>query len=276
MNICVVIPVYRVNLSHFEEISLAQAVKILGNYSLIIIKPNNLDVSPILKKYPSLQVENFDDSYFKSTLTYNRLMLSEEFYKRFIAFEYMLIYQLDAFVFKDELAEWCQQGYDYIGAPWRIEIDFDSYWKECIWQLKRKIAIWLDLKEERYGKYGPKEIILKRAVGNGGFSLRKISKFLSLIPGNQSKINEYLQKASEHPAYNEDMFWSIEINRYFSKISIPNWKIALKFAVEHLPEKAIRLNGGLPFGCHAWDIYDTDFWKKEIEKFGYRFETEKQ
>ncbi len=271
MNVCVVIPVYRANLSHLEEISLAQVVKILGNYSLIIIKPDTLDLTQILNQYPLLKVENFKDSYFQSTLTYNRLMLSEEFYSRFISFEYMLIYQLDAFVFKDELSEWCKKGYDYIGAPWRIEIEFDSFLKECIWNIKRKIALWFDLKEEKFGKYGPKEIILKRAVGNGGFSLRKVDKFLKLIPQNQPKINEYLQKAASHPAYNEDMFWSIELNRYFPQLNIPDWKIALKFAVEHLPQKAIKLNGGLPFGCHAWDIYETEFWKKEIEKYGYQF-----
>jgi hypothetical protein len=46
---------------------------------------------------------------------------------------------------------------------------------------------------------------------------------------------------------------------------------AIITGVEHMPEKAFRLNGGLPFGCHAWDIYETDFWKKEIEKLGYKF-----
>ena len=30
----------------------------------------------------------------------------------------MLIYQLDAYVFKDELLNWANKGYDYIGAPW--------------------------------------------------------------------------------------------------------------------------------------------------------------
>lgn len=46
-------------------------------------------------------------------------MLSAEFYDRFAAYEYVLIYQLDAFVFADRLAEFCQMGYDYIGAPVR-------------------------------------------------------------------------------------------------------------------------------------------------------------
>ncbi|AFK04056.1 hypothetical protein Emtol_2923 [Emticicia oligotrophica DSM 17448] len=271
MNVCVIIPIYQDKLSQFEQISLSQGMRVLGHYPIIVVKPQTLNLSLLQEQYPQITFESFDDSFFKSTLTYNRLLLSEEFYSRFLAHEFMLIYQLDAFVFRDELEYWCQQGYDYIGAPWRIEIDFDSKIKELIWHFKRKIALWFDLKEELHGKYGPKEIIMKRAVGNGGFSLRRTKKLLSLIPKNKAKIEEYLEKVKTHPAYNEDMFWGIEMNRFWPNLRIPNWRTALKFGVEHLPQKAFQLNGGLPFGCHAWDIYETEFWKKEIEKFGYKF-----
>lgn len=271
MSVCVIIPIYQEKLSKTEEISLAQGIRVLGHHPVIAIKPKSLNINYLQQQYSQIQFESFDDSFFKSTLSYNKLMLSEEFYSRFLKYEYMLIYQLDAFVFRDELNYWCQQGYDYIGAPWRIEIDFDSKIKEFIWNAKKKIALWFDLKEELYGKYGPKEIIIKRTVGNGGFSLRKTKKLLSMIPKNQEKIEEYLEKVKTHPAYNEDMFWGIELNRYVPQLKIPNWRTALKFAVEHMPEKAFRLNCGLPFGCHAWDIYETNFWKKEIEKLGYKF-----
>ena len=271
MSVCVIIPIYQSKLSHTEEISLSQGMAILGHYPIKIIKPKSLNISCLQEKYPQISFENFDDDYFKNVLSYNRLMLSEEFYSRFLAYEFMLIYQLDAFVFRDELDYWCKQGYDYIGPPWRIEIDFDSKIKEFIWNVKKKIALWLDLKEDLYGKYGPKEIIMKRSVGNGGFSLRRTKKLLSMIPKNQAKIQEYLEKVKTHPAYNEDMFWGIELNRYLPQLNIPDWRTALKFGVEHLPQKAFQLNGGLPFGCHAWDIYETDFWKIEIERFGYKF-----
>lgn len=47
-------------------------------------------------------------------------MLSAEFYERFLAWDYILLCQTDAFVFRDELADWCARGYDYIGAPWPL------------------------------------------------------------------------------------------------------------------------------------------------------------
>ncbi len=43
-------------------------------------------------------------------------MMDNTFYKQFLNYEYILIYQLDAFVFKDEL-NYCSQGIDYVGAP---------------------------------------------------------------------------------------------------------------------------------------------------------------
>lgn len=266
-NVCIVIPFYKTTLTAYEEVSLTQCMRVLGKYPIKVIKPVSLELHFLQEKYPQISFENFDDSYFKSTATYNKLMLSSEFYQRFAAYEYMLIYQLDAFVFKDELEYWCKQGYDYIGAPWRIEIEFDSSIKEMIWGLKKKTALWLDLKEERYGQYGPMEIILKRSVGNGGFSLRKVSKMLQMVKEHSKKVQQYL--ASTSPFYNEDMFFCIEMNRYFQRVKVPDWRIALKFAVEHMPEKAFKLNNGLPFGCHAWDIYETDFWKKQFQKFGY-------
>lgn len=49
---------------------------------------------------------------------YNRLMLSEDLYSAFSNYEYILICQSDAYIFRDELKEWCEAGYDYVGAPW--------------------------------------------------------------------------------------------------------------------------------------------------------------
>jgi hypothetical protein len=41
-------------------------------------------------------------------------MKSKQFYERFVAYDYMLIYQLDAYVFKDELDDWSAKGYDLL------------------------------------------------------------------------------------------------------------------------------------------------------------------
>lgn len=97
-------------------------------------------------------VRYFNEQYFDSVKSYNELMLSVDFYRSFREYQYMLIYQLDAFVFEDQLEYWCNKGYDYIGAPW--------------------------IKANK--KFHP-------TCGNGGFSLRKIDSFIQLLESSPNK-----------------------------------------------------------------------------------------
>ena len=53
------------------------------------------------------------------------MLLTADFYRRFTDYEYILIHQLDVFLFEDKLLEFCDMGYDYIGAPYP---KFDAIW----------------------------------------------------------------------------------------------------------------------------------------------------
>ena len=119
MNI-IVIPVYKDVLDTNEYKSLSQCLKILYKHPICLIGPEDLNYSvynEVFSKYGvKFDIETFDSNYFKSVAGYNKLMLSRFFYERFSSYKYMLIYQLDAYVFKDELDYWCDKDYDYIGA----------------------------------------------------------------------------------------------------------------------------------------------------------------
>ena len=265
--VVVVIPIYKSNFTAYEQIAFVQCLKVLGKYSIQIVKPQSLDLQFLTEVRPQLQFESFDDSYFESVQTYNRLMLSTEFYERFASYEYILIYQLDAFVFRDELLEWCQKGYDYIGAPWRLERDFSSVTDKLIFSLKKQLAIWFDLRDKNRNNQ-PLDVILKMTVGNGGFSLRKVQKMLDIVRSQRPTIERYL--AGKGSFYNEDVFFCIEMNRYIQRVRVPHWREALRFAVEDKPSKSFELNGRqLPFGCHAWDIHELEFWKEKFSQLGY-------
>lgn len=119
MRIVIVIPVYKPILSADEEHSLRQCISVLGNYQVTLVCPDGLNVSEYSKVAGrELRCETFQPSFFENIDGYNRLMMSRMFYERFSGYDYMLIYQLDAWVFSDELTEWCLKGYDYVGAPW--------------------------------------------------------------------------------------------------------------------------------------------------------------
>jgi hypothetical protein len=258
----VIIPFYKDTLSEYESIALRQCFKILPGYNIIAIKPEGLTLPGDITKYPFFKITNFQDGFFADVQGYNRLMLSADFYKAFIDYEYILIYQLDAFVFKDELLYWCDQGYDYIGAPW-IKQAKRSFFK----LIKKSIQYYIHTRYNILDNGMPTAKHLEYKVGNGGFSLRKTKKMHDLCITLQDKIAFYNNQQSHY--YNEDIFWSVEVNRKRNVIKKPGYKKALKFGFEMYPERAFEINKQqLPFGCHAWEKY-PEFWKDIFAEQGY-------
>ena len=268
MSVAVVIPVYKLKLTDYESISFTQCLRVLGNYPICIAAPHSLDVSFYQEFCPTLQVRTFDDSYFSGIQAYNRLMLSRSFYEAFADVEYILIHQLDAFVFRDELAHWCRRNYDYIGAPWLRDRDVTDWRDRISFRIRQRVATLLDLKKD--DGVTPREIISLNGVGNGGLSLRRIPAMLRCLRRFGPKIDAY-ERIHQHQ-YNEDVFWGIEVNRYWPTLRIPTYRRALHFAVEFYPKWAIEHynNGQLPFGCHAWDIHETAYWRPIFARYGYQ------
>lgn len=261
MNSSIIIPVYKSEISKQEEISLRKCFYILSSYDIYIITFKDLEISlykNIAKEYnKEILFEFFEDKYFSSLFWYNKLMMSEGFYKRFIKYKYILIYQLDAYVFNDNLDYWTSLDYDYIGAPW-FE-DFLSYEDgKPLWK-----------------------------VGNGGLSLRKVSKFIEIISNKEIKYNFkfyykyfssfYVPKwkkilNSIISAYffqykvNEDYFLIYIAERQNNRIKIPDINTSISFAFERSPSYLYKLNNNtLPFGCHAFEKNEFEsFWKPFI------------
>lgn len=259
-QVAVVIPFYRDILLEYEEIALAQCHKVLAGYPIIAIKPESLVLPDAVTKYDFFTVESFEDKYFEGIKGYNELMLSDVFYGRFLAYEYILIYQLDAFVFKDELEYWCRRGYDYIGAPWlRNKIYSHLPASRVLYYFQARFNV---------TKNGvPSKMQFYNKVGNGGFSLRRVKKFYELSISLHTKVLAYLSR-DEHE-FNEDSFWSIEVNRKKKNLKIPSYKTGLRFSIESYPRRAMQINHNrLPFGCHAWDIH-KDFWRPVFGRFNY-------
>lgn len=228
-QVAIVIPVYKKKLSLYEAISLQQALKIFSNYEVIAVAPSGLP----LEQYGFTQIERFESKFFCSVDTYNLLMLSPFFYERFQKYEYILIYQLDAFIFSDKLSYFCSFNYDYIGAPWLYGVFHYYNASHCIWH-----------------------------VGNGGLSLRKIESFINILKKRKPLQSEQIK--------NEDLFYSSVFDEDFK---VAPMEIALQFAFERQVEECYVLNHcELPFGCHAWNRYNLRFWKPYIEQSGYMLE----
>ena len=196
-KVVVLIPIYKAEITHFEKISLMQCVKILSKYPIKFFAPENLDLKNYSEIYPNLSVEVFDPVFFKNIQTYNNLMLSSIFYKRFIGYKYMLIYQLDAFVFRDELEFWCNKGFDYIGSPW-----FDHNLINNIHQslFQSKYLLIKFFKRLFFSNN-------KNFVGNGGLSLRRVKTLYYITKFKFFYKNIFIS--------NEDIFWGVFVPMFY-------------------------------------------------------------
>ena len=64
---------------------------------------------------------------------------------------------------------------------------------------------------------------------------------------------------------NEDEFWSFIAPRYFKDFKVADFECAMYFSFETQPRRLYKTtNNKLPFGCHAWQKYDPEFWKEFI------------
>lgn len=271
MDNIIVVPVYKKDIDKWEEISFRRCCEILGQYKITLVTHIQCDCTMYDKIAAEYQVtlakEYFSINYFENIAAYNRLMLSGEFYHRFLNYKYMLIYQLDAYVFSDQLKYWCNKEYDYIGAPW-----FTDYLS-----VKDGGLLW--------------------KVGNGGLSLRKVSTmhkvfakkgaFLSFMQlwrlkdtnnvtfirkllsvciralGYKNSISFFLMNYTQ----NEDVFICQYLEELGVLLNIPSPSEAMYFAYENNPSYLFQMMGEqLPFACHAWKRYEyNEFWKKYIK-----------
>ncbi len=123
-SLAVVTPIYKPfdKLTAEELLSLKSSCVKLFEHPHILVAPAAMDLAGYEKFYSlyglNVQVVTFEARYFKSVKGYNDLLKSVDFYQAFKNYTYILIFQTDAYVFKDEFNYWCEKSLDYIGAPW--------------------------------------------------------------------------------------------------------------------------------------------------------------
>jgi hypothetical protein len=260
--VIIIIPVYKPTLTAYEKMAISQCLKVLHNYKIVAVKPHNVSLRDYNLEFQ--EVISFDNEFFVDVAGYNKLMLSSFFYKLFLDYKFMLIYQPDAFVFKDDLTYWCNQGYDYIGAPWLKSGPYPDLAKWAKNTLVKYFHTRFNLKQPNSDL--PSEIQFENRVGNGGLSLRNVQKFYDVCIKKQKTIDLYNTRPEHY--FGEDVFWSVEANRDRKHVNIPGYKVGIRFSIEQNVDYAMSLNNGeLPFACHAWDR-DIEVWRPYFKKAG--------
>jgi len=266
-NVCVIIPVHLPGLTADEQISLKACKAHLNQYHCYLVYPKGMDISAYTSIYKELIPMPVQSSWLSSVEQYNKMKINLSFYRQFISYDYMLTYELDAYIFNSDIESTNVFGFDYIGAPF-----FTGYWAAT-----------------------PASAFMKGC--NSGFSIRNIKScimvlramkkyrfhwllyqvFLSRISSLRLKLNAITNKKYEvfitgrfgfyfadfH--INEDVIWSEIVPQLFPSFNVADAESALKFSFEYNLEKSLQLNAGkLPLGCHAWAKH-RDFWKTYID-----------
>ena len=243
---CIVIPVYKTELDCIEQISLKRLNEVIGGkgYDVYLVCPHNLEITNFTNIYKDLKTKTYSPDYFRNTATYSQLCVSYDFYNDFSDYKYMIIYQLDCYLFYDKLTEWCKGDFDYVGGP--------ILSTDCGWNT---------VKKNQNGVYHP-------YVGNGGFSLRKIETFKEITDPNGEfrKRYEITDEILKNVRF-EDKFFCNDIYDYF-KLYTPSWSEALYFALD-MSVDIVFINmkwPGTPMCAHAVDK-NIRYWKKVIPEF---------
>ena len=155
----IVLPIYRPRLEGEELAAVGRAFAILRHGDWYLIAPQSLDTSFYEQRYGK-PVVRFPDSCLASVRNYSRLLLTDEFYAAFTQYEYILVMQDDVYVVRDDLPYWLPRRFDYIGAPWPDGHD---------------VVLSMSLRPSIHGH------TLRAYVGNGGFSLRRITACRQLL-----------------------------------------------------------------------------------------------
>jgi hypothetical protein len=268
-RVAIMVPLPSPVLSADDEVSMRHLRRHLDHYDKFLLVPRGMEI-----KLDGFSVIELDHKHFGSAANHNRMLYLVDFWEKFSDYEFMLMYHLDALVFSDQLREWCDKGYDYIGAPF-MHCE-DSPW------------------------------VKKDRVGNGGFALYRIPSVLKVlwnryaqrpskyyedhfwpliefqrntlrpvraaIPGwLRGRLTEPLRqtvKRFDHVEANEignDSFWSDEAQRYYPEFKVAPFDEGLRFAFEVCPDLCLVRNGGeMPFGCHAWARYNKSFWEPHL------------
>jgi len=256
-KVIVLIFTHKAEPSADELRSLRQCCIVLGKHPMRLVCPRGMDLAAYRAVHPGIVADFIDPKWFKSVGDYNLLKALPWLYRRYAGYEFMLTYELDAWVFRDELLHWCEQGWDYIGAPWF----------------------------ERHGACSEEAKPIRG--GNSGFSLRRTLACLAalrallcrrvlalpktwfrLIRGGgsvslpASAAELFRPFAGMIPA--EDFFWCYTVPKVYPFFRIAPYEQCRKFAFETNARRLYEESGQLlPFGCHKWSA-DRAFWKRFI------------
>ena len=269
----VIVPLYRPTLDEWEKKSLRSLGLAFDSRPIAFFGPTGMRNAAAEKLVGSREWTYFPRWFFKSAYHYSWLVLSERFYSKFLDYDYILIYQTDAFVFRDDLDGWIEAGFSYVGAPCRTRKLFGDrgYWvgngglslrrvRDCVRVLRVGARRCLE---------GPLPPIPFRVPGGVGTLFLK----LRLIMENHEFFPPSARGFVRRWSGVEDVFFGHVAPRIDQAFRVPAADLAARFALDEYPEffsKAFGLEHE-PMGFHGLGRdngarWNPAFWAASVER----------
>lgn len=274
-RVAVVTPVVTLPLSAEEEISMRHLREHLCRFDRYVIGLQKLP-----KELSDFTLLRFPARNFRDRFGYNRLLLTEEFYRAFVEYEYVLIYQLDCLVFANNLDHWCRKGWDYAGAPWLRDTEDPAKGFSVVGNgglslrnVRRAIEVLTSKRlmedpQARGVETGPRSRIIYSRLESWPLLTRTLVEGKTFLHrwGYHNNVR-WVVRDTVRTHRHEDHFWAYDARKFLKEFRIPSPQEALEFSFELAPRYCFEMNSGrLPFGCHAWARYDREFWEPFLLK----------
>lgn len=205
---CVVIITHKESLFGDEEMSIKRCIDVCSEKrDVFIVLPDSISLDYYKNLSKKLKIKTVGHEWLSSYKFYNCFLCSDVLYSMFADYDYILIYQTDCWIYEDRLDDFINLGYDYYGAPWPHE---------------------------------------GNTVGNGGFSLRKVSK-----------MREMVKKYPPIHGLNEDLWFC---QKHGSDMNICDLKTACNFSMETITKNYLDMIDVRPMGLHSKMV--RRYWKE--------------
>ena len=275
----IVVPVYSAELSQAEMIALRVCASRTRPCSIRMVHKRSINMTDFLDRCrlsrserERIEVIPIDDHWLASVATYNAMLLQSWFYRLFADWTYLLIFQLDAWILGDDLGDWLAKNYTYVGAPWTAHLGPDTpdvgvgnggLSLRCVSEMIRicESPLWRFMPVFRWRKLAYRMTLFRRyhlfpPSQRPLLFFKRLCLFAAMSFGWRNTLAYYARIGIQ-----EDHVLSGYAPFVYSWIRIPTMDQAAAFSIETNPRQTIAEYGvKRPFGCHAWEKYDRDFW----------------
>ncbi|RBL93862.1 DUF5672 family protein [Chitinophaga flava] len=264
-SMCVIITVHQPYMSAEEEVSLLACYRHLKAYDCFLVFPAGMDTVSYQHIHPQLILQPVAPEWLSSILHYNRMKVNPSFYALFSDYQFMMTYELDAYIFSSDIAAHHGFDYDFIGSP-----IFEGFMNATPGApFMEMLNSGFSIRNISIGRKALKRLRQYRVIWKGyRFLLSNAAWLCKMVPASTRELiyNYHLTNYYKGFDFNEDIIWSQVFPAIYPAFRVAPLERAYRFGFEVNAAELYELNHHrLPLGCHAWSKF-PGFWKTYIER----------